>query len=376
MEALDKIKRISKDPYSYALNLKQATGKPVIGNFCSYTPEELIYAAGGIPFRLFGTKDDISMADAHLQAYCCSLVRGGLEDALNGNLSFLDGTVFPHTCDSIQRLSDIWRLNADFAFHIDVVLPVKLDTESAKIYMVDVINGFKKNLEAALNITITRENLTKSIIVYNRIRKMLGEIYEIRSNSPDSISAADVYHIIKASMVMERDELLELLIKLLDELKNKATGSTLDTKNKKRIMLSGGICNHPDIYTALEESGAEVIWDDLCTGSRYFEGEINETGGPIEAIADRYLTRIVCPAKHMGMTVRGESLVHQAKKHDAAGVIFLLLKFCDPHAFDYPYLKQFLDDAGIPSILLEVEEQLPSDGQLKTRFETFVDMLD
>ncbi len=78
----------------------------------------------------------------------------------------------------------------------------------------------------------------------------------------------------------------------------------------------------------------------------------------------------------MGMTVRGESLVRQAKKHDAAGVIFLLLKFCDPHAFDYPYLKQFLDDAGIPSILLEVEEQLPSDGQLKTRFETFVDMLD
>jgi len=374
MEALEKIKKISKDPYSYASNLKHATGKPIIGNFCSYTPEELIYAADGLPFRLFGTKEKISLADAHLQSYCCSLVRGGLEDALNGNLNFLDGTVFPHTCDSIQRLSDIWRLNAGFDFHIDVVLPVKFDTKSAKTYMIDVLNGFKKDLEAPLNITITRENLTKSIIVYNRIRKMLGEIYEIRSNNPDSISAADVYHVIKASMIMERDELSELLIVLLDELKNNATGSTSDTK--KRIMLSCGICNHPDIYTALEESGAEVIWDDLCTGSRYFEGQINETGDPIEAIADRYLTRIVCPAKHLGMTARGESLVHHAKEHDVAGVIFLLLKFCDPHAFDYPYLKQFLDDAGIPNILLEVEEQLPSDGQLKTRFETFVDMLD
>ena len=373
MEVLNTLKTIANDAYGYAEKIKNKTGKPIVGYFCSYTPEELIHAAGGLPFRLFGTKEEISLADAHLQAYCCSLVRGGLEDALNGNLNFLDGTVFPHTCDSIQRLSDIWRLNAGFPFHIDVVLPVKLDTESAKTYMIDVLNGFKKDLEAALNITITEESLNQSIKVYNRIRKTLGEIYEIRSKHPDSISAADVYHVIKASMIMDRDELLKLLLTLRDELKNNATGSTSGTK--KRIMLSGGICNHPDIYTALEESGAEVIWDDLCTGSRYFEGEINETGDPVEAIADRYLTRMVCPAKHMGMTTRGESLVRLAKEHDAAGVIFLLLKFCDPHAFDYPYLKQFLDDAGIPNILLEVEEQLPSDGQLKTRFETFVDML-
>ncbi len=88
MQALDKLKTISKDPYSYALNLKQATDNPIVGNFCSYTPEELIHAAGGVPFRLFGTKDDISMADAHLQAYCCSLVRGGLEDALKGSPEF------------------------------------------------------------------------------------------------------------------------------------------------------------------------------------------------------------------------------------------------------------------------------------------------
>ena len=41
-----------------------------------------------------------------------------------------------------------------------------------------------------------------------------------------------------------------------------------------------------------------------------------------------------------------------------------------------PVILQALDDAGVPNILLEVEEQLPSDAQLKTRFETFVDMID
>lgn len=374
MEALDKIKKISTDPYSYASNLKQTAAKPVVGNFCSYTPEELIYAAGGVPFRLFGTKEDISLADAHLQAYCCSLVRGGLEDALKGNLAFLDGTVFPHTCDSIQRLSDIWRLNAGFPFHIDVVLPVKLDTESARIYMVDVLNAFKSDLESALNVSITNEKLQQSIRMYNRLRKTLGEIYEMRSQDPDSISAGDLYHVIRASMVTDRDAFLELLTTLRDEIKKNIKDKTAN--KSKRIVLSGGICNHPDIYTALEASGAEVIWDDLCTGSRYFEGEIEETGDPIAAIADRYLTRMVCPAKHLTVTARGEGLVRMVKERNAAGVIFMFLKFCDPHSFDYPYLKKFLDDAGVPNILLEVEEQLPSDAQLRTRFETFVDMID
>ncbi len=53
----------------------------------------------------------------------------------------------------------------------------------------------------------------------------------------------------------------------------------------------------------------------------------------------------------------------------------MLLKFCDPHAFDYPYLKEFLDREGIPSMLLEIEQELPAEGQLGTRFEAFIEML-
>ena len=211
MESLDKIKKMAIDPYDYARNLKQTAGKPVVGNFCSYTPEELIHAAGGVPFRLFGTKEDILLADAHLQSYCCSLVRGGLEDALKGNLQFLSGTVFPHTCDSIQRLSDIWRLNVGFDFHIDVVLPVKLDTQSARAYMVDVLKDFRADLEAALHVSISDDTLRQSIRLYNRLRRRLREIYEFRSKDPDVLSAQDLYHVIRASMVADRDEFSDLL---------------------------------------------------------------------------------------------------------------------------------------------------------------------
>ncbi len=373
MNAIQTIYEVIGQPYDYARRTKRQTGKPVVGYFCSYTPEELIYAAGAIPFRLFGTRGDISAADAHLQSYCCSLVRGGLEDALNGRLDFLTGTVFPHTCDSIQRLSDIWRLNAGFSFHIDAVMPVKLDTESARIYMVEVLRQMKKELEAALGTRITDEKLHEAIAVYNRNREILSSIYDLKARHPHLISARDIYHILSASMMLDRGQLTDILSEVLKDANVSDKSQPLN--RKKRIMLSGGICSHPDIYTLLEDAGADVVADDLCTGSRYFEGRIDPQGDPLEAIARRYMSRVVCPAKHSDVNARGRHLVEKVKQSDSDGVIFLLLKFCDPHAFDYPYLKQFLDDANVPSMLLEVEDQLPSEGQLKTRFETFVEML-
>ena len=55
----------------------------------------------------------------------------------------------------------------------------------------------------------------------------------------------------------------------------------------------------------------------------------------------------------------------------ARGVVFVFLKFCDPHGFDYPYIKSMLDEAGIPSMLFEIEDRLPAEGQLRTRIEAF-----
>jgi benzoyl-CoA reductase/2-hydroxyglutaryl-CoA dehydratase subunit BcrC/BadD/HgdB len=53
----------------------------------------------------------------------------------------------------------------------------------------------------------------------------------------------------------------------------------------------------------------------------------------------------------------------------------MYLKFCDPHAFDYPYLKEMLDARGIPCLLVELEEQTVSQGQFQTRCEAFLEML-
>jgi benzoyl-CoA reductase/2-hydroxyglutaryl-CoA dehydratase subunit BcrC/BadD/HgdB len=256
---------------------------------------------------------------------------------------------------------------------MDVVLPVKLNSESAKAYMTDVINKFRRDLEYALNTSISDEMLKHSILIYNRIRSGIRRIYELRQENPDVIRGSDVHTIIRSSMMMDRPLYIEKLDEIITELETRVQNKSIS--KRKRLLLSGGMCSHPDIYQMIEDSGGVVVWDDFCTGSRHFEDLLDTDIDPMAAISERYLNRIVCPAKHSGLTGRAESLLKMVKKNKAEGVIFLFLKFCDPHAFDYPYLKDFLDREGIPNMLFELEDQRPPEGQLKTRLEAFLEMI-
>lgn len=370
MKELEIFRKIAANPYDYAGEIKKS-GKKIIGTFCSYAPEEIITAAGAVPFRIFGTKDTITRADAHIQAYCCSLVRGGLEDALSGRLGFIDGTVFPHTCDSIQRLSDIWRLNGKFNFHFDVIMPVKLNTQSARTYMGDVLEKFRRELQESLGVEITEDKLNSSIRVHNRLRENLNKLYDIRMTNPVLISGSDIHSVIKAVMVMDRTDAADATGTLVAQLVNTKQGSS----KAKRIFLSGGACIHPDLYSIIEESGGVVVGDELCTGTRYFDGKVSENGDPIKSIADRFCDRLVCPAKYFSNTARGDELLAGVKKTGSDGVIFFYLKFCDPHSFDYPYMAEYMKKADIPNMLLEIEDSSGSEGQLRTRIETFISTL-
>ena len=373
MNHLEEYRRAVSEPVGYARQLKKETGRKIIGYTCSYAPEEVILAAGAHPMRLFGTKQHISLADSHLQSYCCSPVRGILEEGLSGRVDVLDGMVFPHTCDSMQRLSDIWRMNIPFGFHLDITLPVKLDTESAKDYMMDVLKKFREDLAGKLNVEISDDAVQKAIATTNSIRQAIREIYDIRNQHPELLPGDDLYAIVRASMIMDRERLAVMLAETAADLKERAAGAK--PVAMKRILLAGGMCNQPDIYGMIEQAGGGLVWDDFCTGARYFTGMIEAGGNPISAIGERLMNRIVCPAKHADLEGRGKHLAALAKEKNAAGVIFLLFKFCDPHAFDFPYVKEHLDRAGVPLMAVEMDDSLPAGGQLKTRFEAFLEML-
>ena len=358
------------DPNAYATKIKTEI-RPIIGYLCSYAPEELIDAAGFHPLRLFSSGSDIFHADSHFQAYCCSLVKGVLEDSLSGRLDFLFGTIFPHTCDTIQRLSDIWRMDGRYEFFADVVMPVKLNTQSARKYMKDVLIKFKKELESASGKTITDSDLSKSMVKYNIIRKNLLKIQNLKSENPGVIKGGDLYAIIKGSMVMDRNELALLLPKIVSKLEN----CEALKNDSKRIVFSGSVCDLPDIYSMIEDAKGVVIADDLCTGLRSYDHLMAEDTDPMEALVSRYFDRIICPAKHKNINERGEKLVKLVKQYNSDGVIFMLQKFCDPHSFDYPYMKELLDKNKIKSTLIEIDDRQQNIGQLSTRIETFIQMI-
>jgi len=385
-EILQIFSEAAEDPLNYGRRYKAASGKKIVGYVCTYVPEELILAAGAHPLRLFGTKGELGWADAHLQSYCCSLVRGIMEEGLKGGTDFLDGIVFPHTCDSIQRLSDLWRMNVPKGFHLDAVMPVKLHTESARSYFIAVLERLQRDLERELRARISDDDLYHACEQMDEIRKRLQRIYELRCGDPSLLAGDDLYTVVKGAMIMDRRQVNELLSKLTDvlaarsQIENSSPSSlesrgTARNKPSVRLIMAGGVCNHPRIQRLIEEAGGTVVWDDLCTGSRYFAAPIAGTPAPLDALADRYTARDVCPAKHAGLRNRSEHIVSLAQEKQVRGVVFLQLKFCDPHAFDYPYLRSALEKAGIPSLLLEVEDPLPAEGQLRTRFEAFLEML-
>lgn len=344
---------------------------PVVGYVCSYMPEEIVVAARGRPVRLFGVEREAHAAQRHLQTYVCSLVRGILEEGLSGEARNLTAMVFPDACDAIRRLSDIWRLNVPGPIHLDLVLPVKLDTESARIYMRDILERFRSEISVALGVTIDEDKLGEAVIVMNEIRNVLAELNVRRSSHRIFPSAADFYTLVRAAMIMERRHYLSLLREVLTQVRT----TDHPSRQGKRVFLIGGLCKIPEIYTAIENAGGDIVGDDLCSGARYFLIPCRTDLSPMDAIAERLLTRPPCPAKHQGQWSRGNHILKQIESASADAVIMVMYKFCDPHAFDYPYLKRLCDDRGLPVLLLEVEDPLASEGQIQTRCEALLEMI-
>jgi benzoyl-CoA reductase/2-hydroxyglutaryl-CoA dehydratase subunit BcrC/BadD/HgdB len=102
---------------------------------------------------------------------------------------------------------------------------------------------------------------------------------------------------------------------------------------------------------------------------------VPEDADPLESLTHRYFKSFLCPCKHKGAHAHIEALLDEVQKSEAVGVIFLLYKYCETHYFDYPDLKQALESKGIPTLLLEVEDPSYSIGQLKTRIQAFIEML-
>ena len=130
-----------------------------------------------------------------------------------------------------------------------------------------------------------------------------------------------------------------------------------------------------ETLSRIDKLGGRVVGDDLCTGSRYFDTAVDELAEPFAALTERYLQRAPCPVKHGASQPRTQRLLRLCHDTDAQGVIFMLPKFCEPHAFDYVPLAHALQGADVPHLLIETDVSIPM-GQLRTRLQAFIEMLE
>ena len=345
-------------------------GRVPIGFFCPYVPEELIHAAGALPFRLMGTPIKMSHVQAYLPANCCHLVKSSLESLLQGELDFLNGIIFSHTCDTMQGLADIWALQKRIPLQFNLMIPSRLDSEPSRTYLRSEIERFKNFLESNVG-KITPQNLKASIQLFNSIREKVMEIYARRPRWYKEISGSDFARIIRAGYLIDRRRYLDLLDEFLNVLPEKPEGS----ENLVPVYLAGNMTHDDPYFSFIEEVGAVIVQDDLCSGTRFLRLMVPEDADPMEGLTSRYFTSFMCPTKHQGAYAHGETLLKEVQRSGAKGVIFLLYKYCETHFFDYPDLKQALESKGIPTLLLEVEDPSYSTGQLKTRIQAFIEML-
>ncbi|MDP2728684.1 MAG: 2-hydroxyacyl-CoA dehydratase, partial [Dehalococcoidia bacterium] len=225
-------------------------------------------------------------------------------------------------------------------------------------------------VEKWLGRSIPSEALEKAIEVYNRNRRLLRQLYELRRRENPPISGSAAMEAALASMFMDKEEHSSLLEEALRDLGQSSNGRN----SGLRLMLVGGENDDIEFVRLVEDLGATVVIDDHCTGSRYFWQEVTPGPDPLAAIANRYIDAPPCPTKELEERKRLVHIDNLFRDYQAQGAIMVHQKFCDPHQIDFPAIESFFQERNIPTLFLEFDMTTPV-GQFKTRVEAFLEMM-
>jgi benzoyl-CoA reductase/2-hydroxyglutaryl-CoA dehydratase subunit BcrC/BadD/HgdB len=356
--------------------IKEAKAKDgrVFGWLCSYVPEELIYAAGALPVRITGYNREMDLADgtAYLSNVSCSFTRSCFQMALRGDYKTLDGIIAGSTCDGARRLFDHWRHFVPVSFSQIISVPRKYSAPTLDLYYSE-LTDLKTNLEKHLNVNITDELLTDAIAVYNRSREILTGLYDLRKQDNPPITGGEMAEVLNAAARMPRQTFNWLANDLLAGLK----ASDTQHRSQARLMVIGSALNNPSFIESIESLGALVVTDALCTGIRYLSDPVVPEGNemPLHAIARRYLKGFPC-ARMFPSRDRFERIIKLIQDYRVEGIISENIRYCVQNAHDLPLLREKVRSLGVPVLGLEIEYGSSGSGQVQTRVQAFLEMLD
>ena len=379
MRELDRFMEIVKTTCNETMKAWKDGGGRIVGYFCTNVPEELIMAAGMLPYRVRAPESrDTSEADRYTTYLNCTYCRHVVDDALLGNYDFLDGFVGSNGCDQMRRVSDIFRAvsfkeaaEKDEFFLEYVGAPrVPMDEASLKYYKDEIIR-MKEQMEEFFDVQITEDKLNEAIREVNESRRLLHELYELRKAEQPPITGAEALSVTVAYTCMPKDQFNRELKALLAGLGDRKAAPD----HKKRLFLYGSELDDPDWVKLIEDQGALVVADGTCFGGRMFWDFVDESTDPMEALAKRYHERWSCP-RMCDRERRQDKIKEMVRDWNADGIVGERIVFCQLWGSEKVMTNLEAQDSGTPTLWLEREYLLGGTGQIKTRVQAFLESME
>ncbi|MEE8425480.1 MAG: 2-hydroxyacyl-CoA dehydratase, partial [Elusimicrobiota bacterium] len=346
-KSLDDIMHICRDltedpDYPTVVRWRDAGGK-VAGHFQVYFPEEIVHAAGMLPFKVRGSSVEPTRADSHFGSYLCSILKTSLEVVLSGQVK-LDLFVSHPICDAARNLAAIWGRNFDYPCQI-LYLPQNPNSKHSIQYLTDEYGRLKRLVEKISGKKITDSGLRGSIIVFNENRRLMRDLYEMKKNTPWLVAADEAYALVAVGGMIPREEHNELLRAVLPMLEKREAKK----QDRLRVVFEGGFCEQPplDLVRMLGRT-CYLVDDDLLIGMRYLLSDVPSKGDPLKALSEAYIERSsYSPVQHDNRKPKEKMLLERVKNAKADAVIVAAAKMCEPGLEEQVVYTHTLDEKGI-----------------------------
>ena len=370
----------------------KANGEYAIGYTCYFMPEVLLDLPGCFSVRLRAprcTSPDI--ATYYMSARVCHYARSLLERALEGGFNFLDAQMATETCTGTCRFQEhLQQKHLDSVKDMRIINNDNFFCEFSDVPFKNNENGyahFREQLRAhvlqplheKLGIDVSDEAIMKTIERHNEVCRLINEIGDYRKLDNPTITGYEFHVINLVTLVCPKELILPYLRETAEELKTREPDMKWPFRCK--VVLAGSENDDPDFTKLIESCGAEVVADRYCYGA--VESRIpivvKEGQEPLDAIARHYLDTSNCPRfmPQDTMRARKQRIADLARDYHADGVIVASNKFCEYWSYERVIDTIVLPrDFGLPVCSIEKEYINSASGQLRTRFQAFVESIE
>ncbi len=355
-------------------------GKPVIGTFCVYIPEEVVVAAGGVCVGLCGgAQGSITDAEKVLPRNICPMVKSAFGFKVGKICPYFQAVDFVYgetTCDAKKKT---WELLDEYVPTHVMEIP-QMKREKDKALWLDEVKEFKVAVDKITGMETGFEELQQAIVTINAKRKALQRLNRLRHHNPAPISGKDMLLIEQIAFYDEPNRFSEKVNILCDELEERIKqGIAVAPAATPRIMVSGTPMALPNwkLHNIIETSGAVVVNEESCIGTRYYKDLIDEGATTLEQqlerLTERYM-QIDCSC-FTPNTERIDQVLKEYEESGAQGIIDYCLQFCHTYNIEAVKLRKACEERGIPFMTIESDYSPDDVGQLKTRVEAFIEQI-